>query len=77
MSMDYPEPDNTVWQTRLGKAPTEYEKALGEALAAIFDDGVEAIEGIVDRLNQTNLQPEGGGVWTAESFASEMRRLAG
>lgn len=75
--MEYPEPENTVWQTRLGKEPTDYEKALCEALEAIFDDGVSAIVGVVERLNQTNLQPEGGGVWTTDSFQAEMKRLAG
>ena len=77
MSNDYPEPENVVWQTRLGRAPTEYEKALCEALETIFADGIDAVEDIVDRLNRTHLQPEGNGPWTAESFAAEMRRLAG
>ncbi len=75
MGADYLEPENIVWQTRQGVEPSSYEKALVEALEAIFDDQEYEIGTIVARLNRTALKPDGGGAWTEAIFEAEMKRL--
>jgi hypothetical protein len=65
---------NIVWQTRAA-APTAYERALADALRAIFADDVHDLPGIVARLNRAGLTTEAGATWTEASFVAAMARL--
>jgi hypothetical protein len=66
---------NVAWQTRAA-APSAYERALADALQAIFADETYDLPGIVARLNRTAVRPPSGAAWTAASFVDEMARLA-
>ncbi len=65
---------NIVWQTR-GAPPTEWENRLGDALEAIFGDGVEDLPTVVARLNEMGMRDGSGAPWTEETFRREMARL--
>jgi hypothetical protein len=67
---------NVCWQTRPAP-PTAYENALGDALQAIFAEGIYDLAGIVQRLNQSGVKSPQGGVWTEASFTAEINRLGG
>ena len=56
--------------------PTEYENALGDALEAVFAEGLHDLRDIVRRLNETNVRTADGRAWTEPLFAAEMKRLA-
>ena len=63
------------YQTRLG-TPSEYEKALGDALERILAAGTHDLPGIVAALNQPDApKPASGGAWTEDAFRAEMARL--
>ena len=55
--------------------PTEYERALADALFAIMGKSVHGLEGIVAGLNLAGHKPNGGETWTIELFKREMQRL--
>lgn len=69
------EPDNIIWEQRIGRESTAYEKALSDALGAIFVEGVHDLDGIVTKLNEMGVRAEGGDRWSADLFKSEMARL--
>lgn len=62
------------WQVGTA-SPGEYEKKLADALEAAFSAGHHALDAVVAALNASGVAPPGGGAWTAESFAAELRRL--
>lgn len=68
--------ENVVWQTRAAP-PTAAERALAEALRAIFADAVDDLPGIVARLNASGVRPAAGGDWTEAGFVAELARLGG
>lgn len=55
--------------------PTDYENALGDALEAAFADGIDTLEPLVARLNETGVRAPGGEAWTPETFETEIKRL--
>jgi len=69
------EPEDIIWQQRLGRAASAHEDAIGAALERIFDEGVEDLEGIVSRLNELGVASEDGSPWTTDSFQGEMAKL--
>ncbi len=62
------------WQVGSG-TPGAYEAKLADALEAAFSAGHHDIGAVVATLNRSGIAPPGGGTWTAETFAAEMRRL--
>ncbi len=66
--------DNIVWQTRPRPA-TDYENQLGDALVALFDSGVEDLDGIVNGLNKKGMLRTDGRPWDEASFEAEIKRL--
>jgi hypothetical protein len=56
--------------------PTPYEKKLAGAIEEVFGTGRHDLPGLVDGLNQMGVPAPHGDVWTAESFTTEMKRLA-
>ncbi len=75
MSIPYDEPENLCWQTRVGAEPSEYARALADALERIFGEGVEDLDVVVARLNESGPPPEGVAEWTRSVFEAEMVRL--
>ena len=55
--------------------PSEYERALADALFAIMGKSVHDLEGIVAGLNLAGHKPKGGGTWTIELFKREIQHL--
>lgn len=68
--------ENLTWQTRPAP-PTEYENRLGDALEACFEEGIEALGPLVERLNEMGVYAPDGSPWTETSFEREMQRLGG
>jgi len=62
------------WQAGSG-TPTEYEMNLGDALEAIFGEGIQDIQGIVQALNERGSQTPNEELWTEENFPKIMKRL--
>lgn len=56
--------------------PTPYEKKLAGAIEEVFGSGRHDLAGVVDGLNELGVPAPGGEVWTADTFTSEMKRLA-
>ena len=54
---------------------TAYTRALGDALEALFDQGIHGLDEIVEGLNSAKVTPPEGDAWTADTFKSEMARL--
>ena len=75
MSGSVDEPKEVIWQQRRGRTPSAHENAMGEALGQIFEEGVEDLGAIVQRLNDLGIASADGGKWTAESFQSEIASL--
>jgi hypothetical protein len=75
MSGSVDEPKDVIWQQRRGRTPSAHENGMGEALGRIFEEGVEDLDGIVQRLNDLGIASADGGKWTAESFQSEIASL--
>lgn len=70
------EPENRVWQTRIG-AQTGFERRLADALERAFADGADALGPLVARLNADGVRDERGRAWTEDSFRAAMARLGG
>lgn len=68
------EAKNIVWQTRAA-IPTTYEDALADALVACFEDGLEEIGPLVQRLNEMGIKATDGAEWSKENFERVMARL--
>ena len=67
--------DNIPWQTRAA-VPTEREKALADALQAIFAAEIYELPAIIEQLNKRKLAaPDGAPAWTEENFRAEFARL--
>ncbi len=75
MSRPLHEPKDMVWQQRRGRAPSDHENAMGEALEGIFEQGIEDLDGIVERLNELGVASDDGAPWTTESFQDEIAKL--
>ena len=75
MPVPYDEPGNVIWQTRVDAEPDAYAMALADALEGIFGQGIDDIDTIVARLNETGPRPEGAQEWTQSVFEAEMNRL--
>lgn len=71
MSTNYLEP----FQAR-GAEPSAYELKLAGAIEEVFGSGRHDLPGLVAGLNELGLPAPGGGEWTAESYVTEMSRLA-
>jgi hypothetical protein len=65
---------NIVWQNRAAP-PTGYENALGDAFEAVFEQGAETLEQVVQGLNGAGIRTPDGQAWTVASFEAEMARL--
>ena len=65
---------NIEWQTRPAP-PSDYENALGDALVACFEEGIDDLAPLVTRLNELALKTPEGNAWTAESFQAVLARL--
>ena len=69
------EPKDIIWQQRRGCTPSDHENAMGEALERIFEQGIEDLDGIVERLNELGVASSDGTLWTTESFQNEIAKL--
>jgi len=67
---------NIEWQTRPAP-PSDYENALGDALVACFEEGIDDLEPLVKRLNGLAVKTPDGQAWTEESFQTVLARLGG
>ena len=67
---------NIEWQTRPA-APSDYENALGDALVACFEEGIEDLTPLVKRLNDLAVKSPDGDAWTEEIFQTVLARLGG
>jgi len=65
---------NIEWQTRPAP-PSDYENALGDALVACFEAGIEDLAPLVARLNELGVRTPDGKAWTEENFRSVLARL--
>lgn len=63
-----------VHQTR-SEEPTEYENLLAEGIERSFAAGIHDIEGLAANLNVMCVPAPAGQPWTADLFATEMKRL--
>ena len=67
---------NIEWQTRPAP-PSDYENALGDALVACFEEGIEDLAPLVERLNKMAVTTPDGEIWTEENFQTVLARLGG
>ena len=65
---------NIEWQTRPAP-PSDYENALGDALVAGFEEGIEDLAPLVARLNELGIKTPDGQAWTEENFETVLARL--
>ncbi len=70
------EAQNIEWQTRPAP-PSDYENALGDALVACFEEGIEDLAPLVKRLNDLAIKTPDGDAWTEENFQTVLARLGG
>ncbi len=56
--------------------PSPYEMKLAGAIEEVFGTGRHDLDGLVDGLNELGVPAPGGATWTAESFTTEIKRLA-
>lgn len=77
----FPDPDripkpHAEWRQSAGRAPTDYENQLGDAIEAAFTDGAWELPALVARLNADCIRTPDGGTWTEERFREVMAVLA-
>ncbi len=65
---------NIEWQTRPAP-PSDYENALGDALVACFEEGIDDLAPLVKRLNELAVTTPDGQAWTEQSFQAVLARL--
>ena len=65
---------NLRWQTR-GRAPSEYENRLGDALEQVFASGATELAEVVKKLNEMGMAAPDGAPWTEARFEAEMAKL--
>lgn len=70
------EAQNIECQTRPAP-PSDYENALGDALVACFEEGIEDLTPLVERLNELAVKTPDGDAWTEENFQTVLARLGG
>jgi hypothetical protein len=70
------EAQNIEWQTRPAP-PSDYENALGDALVACFEEGINDLAPLVKRLNDLAIKTPDGDAWTEENFQTVLARLGG
>ena len=75
MNRPLQEPKDRIWQQRKGRTPSDQENALSEALNSIFEQGIEDLDSIVERLNELSIESPDGAPWTTESFQDEIAKL--
>lgn len=56
--------------------PTPYELKLAGAIEEVFGTGRHDLAGLVDGLNEMGVPAPGGEAWSADSFTTEIKRLA-
>ena len=56
-------------------ADNRYESSLCDALFGIFESGARELPQIVTGLNESGVDPRGGGQWTEAVFCGELARL--
>ena len=59
----------------LSRLPTDWEMQFAGAIESAFGKGLYELDALVDALNTSGLQPEGGGRWTAETFTTVIHAL--
>ena len=67
MNRPLDEPKDMIWQQRRGRTPSDHEDAIGVALESIFEQGIEDLDGIVERLNDLGVASADGAPWTTEA----------
>ncbi len=75
MGRPFHEPKDMIWQQRRGRNPSAHEDDMGVALERIFEQGIEDLDGIVERLNELGVASADGAPWTTESFQDEIAKL--
>jgi hypothetical protein len=58
------------------REPSQYEILLGDAMERAFGKDQWELDQLVAALNQSGPLAPNGQLWTAESFAAELKRLA-
>ena len=58
------------------RLPTAYEDLLGDSIERAYAAGIHDLAGLVEHLNRSGPNCPGSGVWTDQSYQTEMKRLA-
>ncbi len=58
------------------REPSQYEILLGDAMERAFGQGHWELDQLVTALNQSGPLAANGQLWTSESLAAELKRLA-
>ena len=64
------------WRQSAGRAPTDYETQLGDAIEAAFADGAWELRDVIARLNNDCIRTPEGTTWTEERFRAVMAAFA-
>ena len=75
MNRPLQEPKDRIWQQRKGRTPSDQEKSLSEALDSIFEQGIEDLDSIVERVNELGVESPDDAPWTTRSFQDEIAKL--
>ena len=75
MNRPLQEPKDRIWQQRKGRTPSDQENSLSEALDSIFQQGIEDLDSIVERLNELGVESSDSAPWTIKSFQDEIAKL--
>ena len=75
MNRPLQEPKDRIWQQRKGRTPSDQENSLSEALDSIFQQGIEDLVSIVERLNELGVESPDSAPWTTKSFQDEIAKL--
>jgi hypothetical protein len=72
--MSYQFPYLDPHQSRI-QEPTQWQMELASAIEAIFAQGADSLDALIDGLNASRVKPPDGGPWTAEKYTTLMREL--
>jgi hypothetical protein len=72
--MSYQFPYLDAHQSRT-QEPTQWQMELASAIEAIFANGAQSLEALIDGLNASRVKAPDGGPWTAEKYSALMREL--
>ena len=75
MNRSLQEPKDRIWQQRKGRTPSDQENSLSEALDSIFEQGIEDLDSVVERLNELGVESPDDAPWTTRSFQDEIAKL--